>query len=318
MAVRDLLPQAERMALMDRGVIQLRTWLHDLLTTGILEHDFSEEFLSEVASRMVDAKMGAIARRIRLLANLDRSDPQWVKILQDRLSQLYLFTSAWRNFEEHSLALKLTLLQWAGLTIKKHDLDPAKGIDDVWYPLSIHERMEEQLRMRRVWLAGLKTRRIGLLIDYAFGRNRFDHDYNYEEGFQAKLNYYPSTFPIRASLSEIKLMRIEHRFIPGFSSIQKFLDQFATALSKNPWIGGFPCPLIDATLSFDGHRFIISDAMGDVLPVVNSSDNSEALWAVVASGGGHPITLFGEWNGNQLNISSYLEQGRIVALSKIS
>ncbi len=306
-----LLPNQDRLDLMEKGVEQLHTWLNDVLRTGILEQDFSDDSLSEVAARMVDAKMGSIGRRIRQFSQLDRTDLEWSDRLRHDLALLYLFVINFKKLSSLTLPMQMTVLNWAGFNIKKKDLNPAKGIHDTWYVLGVTKRREEQLQVRKCWMVGAQSHRFGVIIDFAFGRTRFELEYSFQHAYRGRLNYYPSSFPVRAALFSVEETKRRPITLPAFDRIEKFLDQFARALAKNPWITSFPCSLKDVILVVTQQKFSIVDQDNLQLAVV---EDQASLWSLLAVSGGHPITVFGEWNGYHLKLMSYWQQGKIISL----
>ena len=306
-----LLPNQERLDLMLKGTEQLHTWLLDIAHVGILEQDLSADSLSEVAGRMVDAKMGSIARRIRQLAYIDKSDVNWVSHLQTQFSLLYLFVKNFKRLSSHTLPMQLSILTWAGYSIKKSALNPDKGIKDVWSLMAIEYRQEEQLRVRKCWVVGANSKRFALILDFAFGRARFEQMYEYGKSYKARLNYFPSNFPLRGVLFSIEPVKLLEARIPAFDSIEKFLDQYARALAKNPWLTDFPCSLSQVRVMYHGEDFYLVDEQKHMLKL---RGEESFLWSLLATSGGYPMTIFGEWNGTAVNPSSYVEKGRVVSL----
>ena len=307
-------PSEERLLLMHKGAEQLHRWLKDIIHTGILEQDFSEDSLSEVAARMVDAKMGSIGRRIRQLAYLDRSNPQWADNLMQRLAQLYLFTINFKKLSTQTQAMQMTLLTWAGLNIRKKDLNPEKGIEDVWYVVGLDHRQEEQLNIRKTWLVGMQSKRFAALIDFAFGRTKFDVDYSFGPGFRGRLNYFPSTFPLRAALFSVEQVKLSQITFPAFDSIDGFLDQFAAGLAKNPWLDAFPCSLQEVRITYESNDFFAVDAELKQMPL---RGQTEVLWSLLSVAAGKSIRIFGEWNGHSLKVMSWLESGKVLSLNTL-
>ena len=294
-----------------KGTEQLHTWLLDIAQIGILEQDLSEDSLAEVASRMVDAKMGSIARRIRQLGHIDRSDPGWVKHLQTQFSLLYLFVNNFKRLSSHTLPMQHSLLNWAGYAVKKSELNPEKGINDIWTVVGMQTRQEEQLRIRKCWMVGAKSKRFTLILDFAFGRARFEQTFEFAKSYKGRLNYYPASFPLRGVLFDSAVVKSTKVQIPAFDTIEKFLLQYAKALAKNPWLTEFPCSISKVYVIFREENFFILDEEKHVVKLAGDED---IMWSLVAMSGGCPMTLFGEWDGVSLKPSSFVERGRMVSL----
>ena len=106
----DLYPSDSRLQLMQRGVNQLETWLNDLLKMGLLDYDFSTRSLNEISSRMVDAKLGGIARRIRMLSEMEKSDVAWAESIAHELTSLSLFARCFKRLDSLGPAMQQTVL----------------------------------------------------------------------------------------------------------------------------------------------------------------------------------------------------------------
>jgi hypothetical protein len=94
---------------------------------------------------------------------------------------------------------------------------------------------------------------------------------------------------------------------PGTAtSIDNMLDDYAHALAVQPFLDHFPALL--AGLVPDGTgRGIAHDAQGRRIDLHPSFRHATYLLAL---SGGHPITLFGEWDGPALLPLSVWQEGR--------
>ncbi len=294
------------------GVSQLSIWLDDLLSVGLLEFDFSEGSLQELAGRMVDAKLGGIARRIRLLAHLRKSDPSWSRDIIQQLSQLYLFASTFPKVDDLPAPLQQTLLGVAGFAIKKDQLNKDKAITDQWLLAGVTHAQEEQLKVRRCWVVGQHSKRMALLLDFAWGRQDFRNDYRFDKAYTGALVYYPSTFPLRAQLFDAQSQKRSDSVLPAYRSFDSFLHQYAIAIGKNPWLHAFPAAFANVTMTRDGDRFYLVDGQSLQMPVIASSEAHG--WSLMAMGLAAPLQVFGEWDGYCLRLLSYVQGNMVYAL----
>ncbi|NND07267.1 MAG: hypothetical protein HKN87_12890 [Saprospiraceae bacterium] len=297
-------PSDDRLQLMQRGVQQLSTWLSDLLRVGLLEYDFSPDSLQELAGRMVDAKLAGIARRIRLLSELNKSDKHWKRDLLQALTKLHLFTVNFQKLDSQSAIFQQTLLSVAGFIIKKEQLPQEEAIVDHWVPWGISHSQEENLRVRRCWVAGMNSKRVAMLLDFAWGRTDYTQEYHYNKTYTGALVYYPSTFPMRAQLFNPQVEKKSAGRLPSFQSFETFLLQYAKAIARNPWIGSFPAAFSGMQVIRNEGAFYLLDKNGGLLPIDGSND---LCWALMGAGAGHhdDLQLFGEWSGFELAIISF-------------
>ncbi len=303
--LESLLPGSDRMQLMHRGILQLEAWLSDLIRTGFLENDFAPESLVEISARLVDAKLGGLARRVRRLGEIDRSDPSFAKSLLGALSSLYLYVSSFKRIDTLELPLQHTILSLGGYAIKKDRLMDLPPIEDRWIVLGQTLQQEDQLRARRTWLAGGQSKRTALVLEFAFGRSRFEHAWHFHKSYRAELRYYPGAFPIRALVTNRVVASAGGVPLAAFQDIGRFVDAYVKALSKNPWIDRFPCTLSAVKIIRHQARFVLIDRQGRMLPIQGDP------WHLYSIAGGQETTIFGEWNGRKVMILSYWEKGQI-------
>ena len=85
------------------------------------------------------------------------------------------------------------------------------------------------------------------------------------------------------------------------------LGRYAAALAQNPWIEAFPLSLCDVTAFPTAGGWLLCDSSGYVLPLAPRFDGA---WHLLALSGGHPIGVFGEWNGEHLHPLAVWAEGR--------
>lgn len=297
----SFLPSPEREDLMLKGIMQLETWLYDVIRIGLLQYDFSETSVHEISSRLVDAKLGGIARRVRRLSTFNRSDPGWFHDILTILGELYLLISAFKKKDQLSENTVTSIYILAGYTIQKSELTTLPSIPDQWMITGIEYSEEENLRSRSTWIMGLQSKRSALLLDFAFGRTEFDPKFDFNRSYEGKLVYYPGSFPLRASLFQPVAISKIKTFPGAFDGILKFLDVYAMAVSKNPWIRDFPASIKDVRLLRAGTNFLLQDGESQQMQLLNEP---YGLWALYASLALQPCTIFGIWNGRKIKLLS--------------
>jgi hypothetical protein len=254
---------------------------------------------------MVDAKMGGVARRLRRLSGFNRSDPAWFYNVLQMLGDLYLIVAAFRNKQNLSENTLISAYTMAGFNLQKKDLLLLPSVDDHWLICGQEFEEEENLRSRYTWIMGAQSKRSAMLLGFAFGRTDFELNYTFNRSYQAKLTYYPGSFALRAILMQpIPVVRI-NQYPAAFDQIDKFLDVFAFAVSKNPWISEFPACLKFVSILKSGSNFLIQDPNNQQLPISNSPEN---IWPFFASFAMRSCNVFGIWNGQNLRLLS-IQQG---------
>lgn len=293
------------------GVIELENWLHDLIQQGLAsalarEPDFWEEF----AARMVNAKLGGIAKRIRTFKNWLQSDNAPERLLTE-IGELYLFAKAFQKLETLPPDLQQEIRTTAGATIKKETVLQQDGITDQWLVIGQSEGKEEDVRFRRTWLQGITTHETALLLDFAWRFNDFE-GVNWLIGslLQAEVVFYPGSYRQRALVKDFAII-YEPIKLHGYADWEVLLRYYADALAANPWLLQFPCLIDEVTPVLQNDELLLLDNQHNWLPV---SISDELKWKILAISGGHPVQLFGEWDGRVLHPLTVFSQSRAISL----
>jgi hypothetical protein len=71
------------------------------------------------------------------------------------------------------------------------------------------------------------------------------------------------------------------------------------ALGKCPWLGYFPFAIANAIPARHDQQWLLVDAQQHAVPLRISDEQG---WILLAESGGHPLHVFGEWEGNTLQV----------------
>ncbi len=85
----------------------------------------------------------------------------------------------------------------------------------------------------------------------------------------------------------------------------------AFSKSRNPWISNFPCSLVDVNIIREDKTFSVKDEEDNTLLLYGEQED---LWSLYTIGGGHSMTLFGEWDGASLEVLSFEVGGKVIQL----
>lgn len=282
----------KRLEGMAAGVEDLRSWLRDVMRQGIAELVAGHGApWNQIAARMVDAKLGGIGRRLRLLGQMHATDKPYEQILET-LGDLYLMVSGFDRFESLTPALQTDLLTAAGLAQRKDDLMDAPVITDQWLIAGLETGMEEQLQYRRTWLLGRYTGSKALLLDFTWGGNAFEQPWSAGMRIQASLRYYPSAYPQRAILVAYSELSAENWEAASCSQLSEAAKAYAAALAANPWLQQVPVFLSSVIPCYQHDQVLITDEAGAAVPLNTSF---ETALTVMAHSAGKKISIFGEW-----------------------
>lgn len=302
---------AKRILEMKSGVDELDQWLKDLIRQGLSSAETAGyEFWDRMAARMVDAKLGSVGRRIRNLPQLLEQE-HWHDDLLGVLSELYLFVQAFRQIDGLPEVFQEELLSYGGVNYKKEEILEAPAVSDRWLVIGLVEGEEEKLRYRRTWLIGEQTGRFALILDFVWGNNRFDGHWVLGSALQGEVVFYPGAYPLRALIKRVQPYRQPMNEIQLTANGKEMLTQYANALSKNPWLSGFPVLLGQVQATWNSGAVSLIDAGQMEIPVKADGAHQWVLYAVAAR---EPVTLFGEWNGKSLLALSVFGGGRVIQL----
>ena len=305
--------QEKRLALMDRGVEELERWLRDLLRQGLAQvTQQTPDIWANFAARMVDCKLGGIARRIRLCAEIQQ-DEDWVEPLLHELGLLYLFVRAWQRKPSLTPEQKRELLQIAGWNTRKDSLLSQSGLQDNWLVWGLTTGTEEKLTFRRTWLRGERSGRFALILDFVFGNQGFDEQWVVGSVLRGEVVYYPGQPALRAVLKNYLPSKDPYESPAGAADFEQAGNTYTTALAQSPWLHEFPFLLDQVRPLYDKEEalFYLLDKDQRMLPLMKGP----AAWQLLSISGGEPLTIFGEYNGSQLRPLAVIADEGVIALS---
>ena len=105
----------ERVARMIEGLIELDRWLEDRMRTGLADPALARYATWDaLAARLVDARAGALANRVRRLAGLVGAGPDWHSDVLAELGMLHLISEAGRRLPDLPGSLADSWRRWRG------------------------------------------------------------------------------------------------------------------------------------------------------------------------------------------------------------
>lgn len=291
----------KRLARVLAGIEALELWLSDLVRTGVASIAPGDGVWNAQAARLVDAQAPGLASRVRRLGFLPRTGSDWGERFADGLGRLALLIQATRRLDALDAPLAADVRAAVGWTLERDEVVAAgERVSDEWAIVGQKVEDDDRFRVQRSWLHGTRSGRDALVLQFAAGPARFPEALLPGTVLDAELAYWPSAYPLRALVCERRgeMKPLLHR--PGAAGgIDQLLDGHAQALSRQPWIDRFPAVLggVVPALTGDGaaERFQVIDSNGRVVALSGSGH-----WKLFAVSGGHPIDLYGEWDGQSL------------------
>lgn len=306
---------AKRTGLVAKGIDGLHLWFDDLMRSGLAGVELKPaSFWENQAARMVDAQASGVATRLRGVAGIPNSGPDWPDRLLAELGRIALLTHAYERIDALDAPLQDDVRAMIGWSLKEDDV-VARGesVSDEWIALGELVTNEDRLRVSRTWLLGTNTRRTALVLQFAVAGAGFEHAFVTGTRQQATMIYWPSAYPQRALVREREAtLRSTVVALPGHNSIAEFLDEVARALASQPWLERFPCVVRNVTPAFVDQRWLIQDSTGTVLPLVDGTH-----WKMLALSGGKAVDFAAEWDGIQLRPLGMLAAGQYHPLPEV-
>ncbi len=302
---------ASREAKVAAGLRELELWLHDLIRNGLAAPQIQEhKFWETPAKRMIDAQAPGVARLIQTASVYRAFGPHGHERMLQRLAQLHLLIEGYQRIETLSTATQADLRTMIGFTQNQDELLKESGIQDRWFVLGQHVTEEDRLRVQATWFRGAASQRDALFLHFAHASQPLEATWLMGSMLDAELVFFPSAYPLRALVKTRGAATLASP-PPGVNILQAN-EAYAAALTLNPWLERFPFVLQNVIpINRVGERFLVRDETSRQLPI---SPNFEKHWELLALSGGHPVQLFGEYDGEQLLPLSVWAEGRMVKL----
>lgn len=290
---------AQREQKVARGLDDLERWLCDLVRQGLGQLSSQPRNCWEtMAARMVDAQASGAARMLRRMARIPASGEGWQERLLEQLGLLSLLIERYKRLETLPEEVQADIRTHIGWTQNQQELLAGEGIGDQWAVLGQRvQREDHRLRVQRTWLYGQTTNRVALLLQFAPGKDAFPAQAVPGMSLDGELVYYPSAWPLRALIKTQQSVSPLGAFSGGSAGITEACKAYAGALVKVPWLEQFPLILRETLPVQRGDKWYLRDAAAQLLPL---DATFPYTWELLACSGGHPLTIFGEWDGAAL------------------
>jgi hypothetical protein len=166
---------------------------------------------------------------------------------------------------------------------------------------------EERLRVQRTWLRGRNSKRAALILQFAHGSQPLDVSLLPGTAIDADLVFYPGAYPLRAVIKTQHAAPAPLDGMPCYAGAAGALAAYAAALARDPWLESFPLGLAAVVPVASGDGWAVRDEAGQMLSL---APHATPGWRLMALSGGHPLSLFGEWNGVHLRPLAVCMGGR--------
>ena len=284
------------------GMQELSLWMQDMVRNGLANQSGdrqARQHWANMAARMVDAQATGMAARIKEAWELVDSHPQWARDLLVQLGHWQLLVDAVERRDALSPKLKANVMAALGWPMDKAEVQAqGEALADEWLVVGLRmiER-EGRLTERRVWLQGLQSGRVALLLDYAQGGRGFETAWVPGQSYRAQLHFYPGQAALRAiAANGAELLDAAQALLLSATAWADSLQHLSQRIAGNPLQAVQPLWCGQARLQFaDGQWLALWPQGAEQWAPVPLAIAEEQAWQLQALSGGAPMALFGEW-----------------------
>jgi hypothetical protein len=299
---------ARRAGRVAAGLVELDRWLADQVRNGLTTGPAGYARWDAMGARLIDAQAPGAARLVRNLAD-HAGDPE--RLLTE-IGLLRLMTSGYDRVDALPADLAAVLRLRVGLPTSAEEVLAQPPVRDRWQVIGVHDKVEVDLIVRRVWLRGAATGRAALVLSFAGPGQVFVTDLVVGTYLDADLCFYPER--VRVQIAKRHAPAAPLATVEGALPLDGAMREYAAALAADPWLERWPM-LISSVVpvrSAAGPGWCLAPADGgDGVPLDRAVG---APWRLVAAAGGRPVTVAGEWTATGLRPLSVWAGERLVAL----
>ena len=283
----------ERLARMLAGLVELDRWLEDRMRTGLADPALARyDTWDQLAARLVDARAGSLANRIRRVAGLVGASPDWHADVLAELGLLHLIAQAGRRVPELPGPLADAVAVVAGWQVRQADVLAGVPETDEWFVAGRSDTREDRIEVRRWWLRGTRTGRWAMLLSFAAYQQSLDDSFVPGTVVHADLHRYPGG-ALRALAGRRHGDPLPFTGLADGSlavTVAAACTEIGTAVAAEPWLERHPATVRAAPSVHDG-RWVLTDATGS-LPLVGPD---RALATLLVASRGAPVVVTVEW-----------------------
>lgn len=300
---------AKRLERVKNGVADSQRWLEDFVRTGVAQASSKDPaFWENAAARLVDAQAPGLARLVRELSILPSLGAGWQERMIEHAARLHLLLEGFQRIESLPEDVQSDMRALIGWTEDQDELKRQPGISDEWTVLGQRTELEDRLQVQRCWLKGRQSMRAALLLTFAYGNQAPFSGLMSGTCFEGELVFFPGRLGLRALLKTRSENTRVARELSGGSLTEEIIG-WSEFVARHPWLQRYPMSLSGVIpMDHDGAWRLI----GSERHQVTLHPHFQSSWNLAALGGGHPIDVFGEWDGDYLMPLSAVAEGRFV------
>jgi len=285
----------ERVERMLAGLVELDRWLDDRIRTGLADPALAKYATwDDLAARLVDARAGSLANRIRRLAGLVGASPDWHDRVLQELGLLHLLSQAGRRLGTLPGPLADVVATTVGWQVRSADVLAGVPDTDQWVVAGRSDTREDRIEVRRHWLRGSQSGRWALLLSFAAYRQSLDTSWTVGTGADLDLHRYPGP-ALRSLPGRRHSEPVPAR--PPASDIRGACEEIGRMLVAEPWLERAPATVRAAITSAAG-GWALTDSTGSLPLLAGVGPNGgpgDGATTLLALSAGEPLDITIEW-----------------------
>ena len=289
----------ERVARLVAGLVELDRWLEDRLRTGLADPSIARfATWDALAARLVDARAGALANRVRRLAGRVGAAPDWHEGVLADIGILHLLAEAGQRVPSLPAPLADSVATACGWQVRRADVEASAPVTDRWLVIGRSDVREDLVEVRRTWLRGLDSGATAMVLSFAAYRQSLDASLSVGTVVAADLHRYPGAGG-RAIVGERygDPRPLGPDEAVEAATVSDALAEVGGAMAREPWSERVPV-VLRAAPTLGGGGWALSDHTGS-LPIA-SERTDDAVAVLLAASGGHPVVVSAEWTASGL------------------
>ncbi len=288
---RDDLTQSrdERVARMMAGLVELERWLEDRMSNGLADPALARYATwDDLAARLVDARAGSLANRVRRLAGLVGAGVDWHSDVLAELGILHLIAQAGLRLPELPGPLGDAAATASGWQVRQVDVLAGVPDTDDWFVAGRSDVREDRIEVRRLWLYGQHTQLWVMLLSFAAYQQVLDDSFTVGSVVRGDMHRYPGgSLRALAGRREADPLPLH---LPAGVSIAQACDHVGRAVAEQPWLDRLAIT-VSASPTIHLGRWLLSDHSG-ALPLLA---DERSLASLLAASRGSNATVTTEW-----------------------
>jgi hypothetical protein len=281
----------QRLARLRDGLVELDRWLDDRIRTGLADSALARYATWDtLAARLVDARAGALANRVRRLAGVVGARPDWHEHVLAELGVLHLLAQAGQRVADLPPALGDSVATACGWQVRQADVLAGVPETDTWIVAGRSDTREDRIEVRRVWLRGASAGRWAMVLSFAAYRQSLDDSLPVGTAIQADLHRYPGV-GWRALVGTVHgTSEPATVWSPPAVDVSSACAVIGRALAAEPWLDRLPFT-VRATVTRRAGRWVLGDDSGSLA----LASDAPGLAVVLAASAGEPVDVTVEW-----------------------